>query len=119
MGPLFIYENGPPVCTRWHTLAGSVTFCSWPRGWGQAAGKSGCLLASVLSPTQKQGPLSSGMRADGPAPQVLALHTVYESDSEQRSFINTEMWVVALALKHRNRLCWWPLQLAWGVPSPL
>ena len=119
MGPLLIYGNGPPVCARWHPLAGSVTFCSWPRGRGQAAGKSVCLLASVLSPAQKQGPLSSsGIRADGPAPQVLALHTVYESDGERRSFINTESWVVALALKHHNRLSWWPLQLAWGFPSP-
>ena len=62
---------------------GSVTFHSWPCGRGQAAGKSGCLLASVLSPAQKQGALSSpGMRAYDPAPQVLALHTVYESDGE-------------------------------------
>ncbi|KAI4538062.1 hypothetical protein MG293_011465 [Ovis ammon polii] len=38
------------------------------------------LWASVF---KKQGPLSSpGMRADGPAPQVLALRTVYESDEQ-------------------------------------
>lgn len=113
-----LWGHGSPVCAGQHPLTGSVTF---PNRHASGARAAASVPLSPLSPAQQQWPLSSrlpGMRAHGPAHQVLAVHTVYvlavhtvyESDSKQVSFVNRESWVVALALKHHNQLSWWPLK---------
>lgn len=75
-----------------------------------AARWSSCLPGSHLLPHLDQCCLALPTEGFGGPREYNVLHSLH-SDGEQRSFINSESWVVALALKNHNQLSWWPLKL--------